>query len=85
MKVYLDNVIVCGRVRSDLETGEMTAVRQIEDAYKAGKLEIVTSREAWREQDRTQDKNLRLEFEQDRPQRSSRPRRSSASRHSLPR
>jgi predicted nucleic acid-binding protein len=65
MKVYLDNVIVCGRVRSDLELGEMTAVHEIEAAYKAGKLEIVTSREA--EQDRTRDKNVRLELERDRP------------------
>jgi hypothetical protein len=45
-------------VRSDLELGEMTAVRQIEDAFKAGKLELVTSREAWREQERAQDKSL---------------------------
>jgi predicted nucleic acid-binding protein len=53
-------------VRSDLEADEMMAVRQIEDAFKAGKLELVTSREAWREQDRAQDKNLRLAFELDR-------------------
>jgi hypothetical protein len=63
LKVHLDNVIVCGRVRSDLDPREMSAVRQIEDAFKAGTLELVTSREAWREQDRAQDKNLRLAFE----------------------
>jgi hypothetical protein len=67
MKVYLDNVIVCGRVRSDLDAAEMTAVRQIEAAVQTCDLDIVTSREAWQEQDRTSDKNLHSEFERDRP------------------
>lgn len=66
MKAYFDNVIVCGRVRSDLAETEMTAVRNIERAGTNGQLEIYTSREAWREQDRAKD-DLRLEFEQDRP------------------
>jgi predicted nucleic acid-binding protein len=66
MKAYLDNVIICGRVRNDLEPTEMTAVRQIESAAQCGQLNIVTSREAWREQDRTRDADLRSRFEQDR-------------------
>jgi predicted nucleic acid-binding protein len=68
MKAYLDNNIVCGRVRSDLaEENEMTAVRNIERAWTNGQLEICTSPESWREQDRTKDENLRLELERDRP------------------
>jgi predicted nucleic acid-binding protein len=67
MKVYLDNVIVCGRVRSDLASIEMAAVRSIERSRTNGQLEIYTSREAWREQDRAKDENLRLELERDRP------------------
>ena len=67
MKAYLDNVIVCGRVRNDLEETQMTAVQQIVDAAERGQLSIVTSRESWREQDRTRDANLRSKFEQDRP------------------
>jgi hypothetical protein len=66
MKVYLDNNIVCGRVRDDLEPTEMTAVRKIEAAAERGQLNIVTSREAWREQDRTRDADVRSQFEQDR-------------------
>jgi predicted nucleic acid-binding protein len=67
MKVYLDNNIVCGRVRADLEAPELAAVRQIEHRWTNGELEVVTSRESWREQDRTKDKNLRSRFEEDRP------------------
>jgi len=64
MKAYLDNVIVCGRVRNDLEETQMTAVQQIVDAAERGQLSIVTSCESWREQDRTRDANLRSKFEQ---------------------
>jgi predicted nucleic acid-binding protein len=66
LKTYLDNVIVCGRVRSDLKPAEMAAVRQIEEAAKRGELTIVTSREAWREQDRTPNEASRARFTQDR-------------------
>jgi hypothetical protein len=44
LKVHLDNVIVCGRVRSDLDPREMSAVRQIEDAFKAGTLVMSRTR-----------------------------------------
>jgi predicted nucleic acid-binding protein len=67
MKAYLDNNIVCGRVRSDLAETEMIALQKIDRSRTNGQVEIVTSRESWREQDRAKDKNLRSEFERDRP------------------
>jgi hypothetical protein len=66
VKVYLDNNIVSGRVCDDLEPAEMAAVRKIEAAAQRGELIVVTSREAWREQDRTRDADLRSQLEQDR-------------------
>jgi hypothetical protein len=71
MKAYLDNVIVSGITRGDLTPdAEMTAVRQIEAASKNGQLkiscEIITSRETWREQEKTKDQALRSQFEQQR-------------------
>jgi predicted nucleic acid-binding protein len=66
IKAYLDNVIVCGIVRGDLASTQMAAVQEIEAAAKRGQLNIVTSREAWREQDRTQNADLRSEFENER-------------------
>src|SRR5215216_5838257 len=70
MKVYLDNVIVSGITRRDLTpAAEMTAVLDIVGMNLAGRLEIacVTSRETWREQDKTKDRARRSLFEQDRP------------------
>jgi predicted nucleic acid-binding protein len=67
MLVYLDNVIVCGRIRFDLSAIEMSAVQHIEQASLAGLVKVATSRESWREQDRTRDKTVRSELEQDRP------------------
>jgi hypothetical protein len=67
MKAYLDNNIVSGIVRGDLaEPTEMAAVRQIEAAVQGGPLSIVTSREAWREQDRTSDAGVRAQLRQER-------------------
>jgi hypothetical protein len=66
VKVYLDNNIVSGRVRDDLKPAEMAAVRKIEAAAQRGELIIVTSREAWREQDRTPDADVRSQLERDR-------------------
>ena len=67
MKAYLDNVIVSGMVRSDIDPPmEMTAVQQIQAAAQRGELSIVTSHEAWREQDRTPDPGLREQFQQER-------------------
>ena len=56
MRVYLDNVAASGRVVGDLgPRAEMEALRLIERAHSAGILEMMTSRESWREQERTED------------------------------
>jgi predicted nucleic acid-binding protein len=60
MKAYFDNCIESGRVRADLQPpGEMAAVQSLLKARDDGQLEIVTSRESWREQDRTKDPSTR--------------------------
>jgi hypothetical protein len=66
MKIYLDNCIVSGMSRGDLEPMEMDAVRQLEAADEGGKSETVTSRETWREQDRTRNSAVRSQLERDR-------------------
>jgi hypothetical protein len=53
MKVYLDNMIVSGKVRSDLGPQEMTAVEGLIDYKRRGLIQPVTSRESWREQEGT--------------------------------
>ena len=56
MRVYYDNVIVSGLITGDVEPeAEMAALREIESAHAEGTLKRVTSRESWREQERTQD------------------------------
>src|SRR5882724_4650 len=67
MKVYFDNVIVSGRVRRDLEPTEMAAVDKIAAAEQDGRLTTITSRESWREQDRTQDQVVRSQLQKNRP------------------
>ena len=66
MKVYLDNVIVCGRIRSDIEPTEMAAVRKLEQQPYCEHVKILTSRESWREQEQTCDPGLREKFRQSR-------------------
>jgi hypothetical protein len=64
MRVYLDNVAASGRVIGDLEPAtEMEALRRIERAHSDGTLEMVTSRESWREQERTRDPVKRATLE----------------------
>jgi len=64
MRVYLDNVAVSGRVLGDLSpAAEMDAMRVIERAASAGMLKMVTSRESWREQERTKNPNKRAKLE----------------------
>jgi predicted nucleic acid-binding protein len=58
-RVYLDNVAASGRVVGDLTPVEMEALRKIERAHSDGILKMVTSRESWREQDRTKDEARR--------------------------
>src|SRR5262245_33064897 len=56
MKVYLDNVVESGRILGDLVPDvEMDAVRKIVEADRANIIELATSRESWREQERTND------------------------------
>ena len=64
MRVYLDNVAASGRVLGDLEPGvEADALRQIEEAHRTGVIKRVTSRESWREQERTKDPAKRAKLE----------------------
>lgn len=63
MKVYLDNVIVSALVRDDLASSdEQRALKLLQEHLTFGKLEIVTSRESWREQDRTRCEKTREEL-----------------------
>ena len=63
IRVYLDNVIVSGRVVKDLRpNSEMLAVEKIERAHNEQRLKRVTSEEAWREQERTVDSSKRTAF-----------------------
>ena len=66
MKIYLDNVIVCGQIRTDLEPAEMAAVQQLGSQPFKDRLLILTSRESWREQDRTNDAAVRAMLRQHR-------------------
>ena len=64
MKVYLDNDIVSGIVRSDLHPDEMNAVRTIRQLASQGLLILITSRESWREQARTRNPDVRAMLEE---------------------
>ena len=67
MKVYLDNVIVSGKVRGDLQPPqEMAAVRALAKADEKGQIEIYTSRWSWEEQDRTRDHFVRVKLKESR-------------------
>ncbi len=66
MRVYLDNVIVSGRVRGDLQPDQMTAVRKLVAADKVGQINFVTSKETQREQDRARDPAVRTKLQADR-------------------
>jgi hypothetical protein len=62
-KAYLDNCIESGRIRTDLQPpSEMDAVRSLLNARDECRIEIVTSRESWREQDRTKDPIVRAQL-----------------------
>jgi predicted nucleic acid-binding protein len=60
MKVYLDNVICSGLARGDLSPqDQMKAACALVSARDRGEIELVTSAESWREQDRTKDATQR--------------------------
>ena len=63
MKVYFDNVIASALVRGDLaERDEMEALNHLRTLLSVDQLEIVTSRESWREQERTRDPEARAQL-----------------------
>jgi predicted nucleic acid-binding protein len=64
VKAYFDTCIQSGRLRADLKPAEMSAVRALEKADRKGTIEIVTSRETHREQERTNDPMLRAQLVQ---------------------
>jgi predicted nucleic acid-binding protein len=63
MRVYYDNVIASGLIARDLAPEELAALREIEAAHQAGTIKRVTSRESWREQERTCDAARRDQLE----------------------
>jgi hypothetical protein len=69
VKIYLDNVIVCGQIcgdiktRGDIDGREVEAMNRIYSAGGCGDVEIVTSRESHREQERTRDPVRRSLFD----------------------
>jgi hypothetical protein len=64
MRVYYDNVIASGLVTRDIAPdSERVAVDEIEAAHAAGQIKRVTSRESWREQERTRDDTRRSRLE----------------------
>ncbi len=67
MKAYYDNVVASGKTRSDLPPSEMAALQQLEGPKYASMLEVFTSRESWREQERTNDPAVRQALRQARP------------------
>jgi hypothetical protein len=65
LRVYLDNVAASGRVLGDLApVAEMDAVRSLWAAHEAGTVKLVTSRQSWREQERTADPVKRAMLEE---------------------
>jgi len=63
VKVYLDNVIASALVRNDLALQEeQQSLKTLQEHPNFATLEIVTSRESWREQDRTRCTTTREEL-----------------------
>src|SRR5918993_4821438 len=62
-RVYLDNVITSGRVTKDLESrvdpNAMESVDQIFQLHDEGRIQIVSSRQSHREQERTKNPQVR--------------------------
>lgn len=58
-KLYLDNCIWCGFVFRDIAEAQLVATDQIVAGSRAGIVSAIVSRQAWVEQDRTQDPTKR--------------------------
>ena len=67
MEAYLDNCVVSGMVRGDLDPAEMAVIPALKTAVDEGRLRLVTSFESHREQDRATDPNVRALLVQARP------------------
>jgi hypothetical protein len=60
MRVYYDNVIASGLITGRLwPEAEKISLREVEVAHERGIIKRVTSRESWREQERTRDDGRR--------------------------
>lgn len=67
MKAYLDNVICSGLALRDLDPpAEMSATLALVSARDRGELNLVTSVESWREQDRTKNPEQRATLRESR-------------------
>jgi hypothetical protein len=67
MEAYLDNCVVSGMVRGDLDAAEMAVIPILNAAVAEGRLRLVTSHESHREQERATDPNVSALLEQARP------------------
>jgi hypothetical protein len=64
MRVYYDNVIASGLVTGRIwPDAEKTALSEVETARENGTIKRVTSRESWREQERTRDDARRAQLQ----------------------
>jgi hypothetical protein len=68
MEAYLDNCVVSGMVRGDLDLAEMAVIPALKAAVENGRLRLVTSRESHREQDRATDPNVHALLVRARPE-----------------
>jgi hypothetical protein len=64
MRVYYDNVIASGLVTGKIwPEAERAALLEVEAAHQKGIIKRVTSRESWREQERTRDGTRRAQLQ----------------------
>ena len=64
MKIYLDNMVVCKNIKPDLVLQDEQ--KALDKLRKTPLLEIVTSRESWREQEKTRYQAIRDQYQQNR-------------------
>jgi len=66
VQCYFDNCIVSGMARGDLDASQMAVFPLLEQAKQDGRLEVLTSRETWREQERATSPSVRAQLERSR-------------------